>query len=377
MDFHVLMFGPRRCGKSSALSAMIDQFEEITKNSSSDILIEPEASTKLLLESKQQQLKRIFDTHTIQGENWVIDENPSDASYDYIFNIEIKSSKNSYRVIFTDIPGEWLMEEARSKELDAQLDKSQVIMIAIDTPHLVEEEGVYSRSFNITEQVMNFILKMDAKKGQPRLMLFVPLKCEKYYHEKRMGEVNEQIKKQYEILLNTMRNDNIKQAAYTIAITPILTLGGVVFEDFKRDEEGYVDRFNTMEYSRSLYKRPKAAYYKLYEEAPYYAPAFCEQPVLYLLNYIAKNADALKQAQEIKKEKKKEKKFMRRMLETAIVFAFAPIIIASFLNTAAWFILGKLIKDYYFMNSVKKTYLCLKTSGDGYEIIQDPLKLGE
>lgn len=377
MDFHVLMFGPRRCGKSSALSAMIDQFEEITKNSSSDILIKPDTSTKLLLVSKQQQLKKIFQTHTQIGEAWLIDENPDDTLYEYIFDIEIRNSRNTYRVIFTDIPGEWLMEQERSNELDAQLEKSQVIMIAIDTPHLVEEEGAYSRSFNITEQVMNFILKMDAKKGQPRLILFVPLKCEKYYHEKRMDEVNEQIKKQYEVLLKTMENDEIKKASYTIAITPIITLGGVVFEDFQRDAEGYVDRINTMEYSRSLFKRPKAAYYKLYEEAPYYAPAFCDQPVLYLLNYILKNAEALKQAKEIKKKKKKEKLLIQRVFEAAIVVAFAPLIIVNFLNTAAWYILGKLIKDYYFMASVKKTYVCLKTSGDGYEMIQDPLKLGE
>ena len=383
MDIQVLMFGPRRCGKSSALAAMIDQFDEISQSADHEISIVPDADTKGLLANKSRGLKEIFLEHTDPDEIWIIDEDPSAVPYEYAFDLIIRGSENQYRIIFKDFPGEWLMEPGRQREVESFLKKSQAVLIAVDTPHLLEDGGAYSSSFNITEQVTNFLLNLDSEKEQARLLLFVPLKCEKYYHEGRMEEVNGQIKKQYETLLKSIESDEIKRATYTIAITPILTLGGVVFHDFGRDEDGNVDRITTISLSRSLFKRPKYAYYKLYEAAPYYAPEFCSQPVLYLLNYILKNAEVLRQDQKAKKQEKQTKKkrkgissWLQKGFTALIVVTLWPVIVWSLVSGEAWKILRKILKDRFFIAGVQKTYGRLKTSGDGYELIQDPLKLG-
>ena len=77
MDIQVLMFGPRRCGKSSALAAMIDQFDEISQSADYEISIVPDADTKGLLANKSRGLKEIFLEHTDPDEIWIIDEDPS------------------------------------------------------------------------------------------------------------------------------------------------------------------------------------------------------------------------------------------------------------------------------------------------------------
>lgn len=365
-EFRVLMFGPRRCGKTSALSAMIDQFETVSKAADDDIVLTADSSTTELLAGKKTSLMDIFEEHSRKGERWEIDENPDSAMHEYVFTLQVRGSANRYPIIFTDIPGEWLMEKERKKEVDGLLEKSQAVLVAVDTPHLVEDGGAYSRSFNIMDQVENFLMNIKGDSKQARLLLFVPLKCEKYYHEGRMDVVNAAIKEQYGKLLTSLQSSDVKKAAYTVAITPILTLGGVVFQDFGRDEEGFVDRITTM-LSRSLFKRPKHAYYKLYEADPCYKPKYCEQPVLYLLNYVLRIAEVSDKA-----KKKKGGGLFKAAIWLMMVLLFWPLIFVG----GAWEMIHLLKKDTSFLSGVGKTCGYLKTSGDGYELLQDPLRLG-
>ncbi len=366
IEFRVLMFGPRRCGKSSALSAMIDRFEAVSKAADGDITLAADSSTKKLLANKQISLKDIFTEHKEMGERWEIDEAPDYSPHEYTFMLNVRGSGESYKIIFTDIPGEWLMERDKKKNVDNYLKLSQIILIAVDTPHLMEDNGAYSKSFNLMDQVTNFLLSIKNDLTQARMILFVPLKCEKYYHEKRMDEVNKAVKKQYETLLTSLQSSKVKKAAYTVAIIPILTLGGVVFDDFGRNENGFVDRI-TSAISKSLFKRPKHAYYKLYAKAPFYSPEFCEQPVLYLLNYIFRIVQISDQAKG-----KRHLGAFGKAIQTIIVIMFWQVIFVEKL----WGGINHLKTDTPFLSGIRKIYGYLKTSGDGYELIQDPLGLG-
>ena len=364
--FHVLMFGSRRAGKSSMLASMIDSFSALKINTANSISLEASPDTEGLLKNKKDELQDIFQDKNSQSMRWTLDEKPTDASYDYDFTMSIEGSPNRYSICFKDIPGEDIV--TKEDEIRKALAQSQVIMIAIDTPHLVEEDGEHSDAFNIIEQVNALLQTIPQEKDIPRLVLFVPIKCEKYYHEGRMQEIIDAIEVQYEDLLRAFRTGK-RGKLYTVAITPILTLGGVVFRDFERKPSGDVDVIELYDNKHpSLYLRPKAAYYQLYAPAPVFAPKFCEQPVLYLLNFVIRNVEFV-----VRRAKKKG--FLRRVFDLsvallgtiiAIIFHGYPFLIALWKNV---------LQDTVFIESAEKTYEQLKTTGDGYKILQDPLGL--
>lgn len=362
--FNVVMVGSRRAGKSSMLASMIDSFSSLPTSTINEITLTATPDTEEVLKHKKMHLENIYTDKNSKSLEWIIDTNPTDVSYEYEFKMSIKGSPNSYFIRFTDIPGEdFMLKEVEVKEI---LKRSQVIMIAIDTPHLVEENGEHSDAFNITEQINTLLSFM--KQDIHRLILFVPIKCEKYYYEERMQEIVDAIEDQYGDLLTSFRTGKGKNI-YTVAITPILSLGGVVFRDFQRKPNGDVDVIEIYDNQHpSLYLRPKAAYYQLYAPAPVFAPKYCEQPVLYLLNFVIKNARFV-----VKKAQKKG--LLRRFadISIAIVGTFIALIFSGYpILIALW---KNVLQDQIFIESTAKTFEQLKTSGDGYKILQDPLRL--
>lgn len=291
-DFNILMFGSRRAGKSSVLASMIASFDQLGLELAHRISLKPTDQTQLLLENKRDELQTVFRKGKDDPVRWSVDENPTDNPYEYEFQMSIQESPKSYTINFMDIPGEWLKEPEKEKRLVKELNQCQIIIIAIDTPHLMEENGRFHDAFNIPKDISRMIKAIRNQKLQ-RMFLLVPIKCEKYYHEGRMDEVREAVKKGYASLLNELEKRNKKrrnELKHTVAITPIFTMGGVVFDSFGRNQQGIIDIFNQGISIRSLRFRPKVAFYKLYEKAPRFAPKFCEQPMVYLLCFILRTA---------------------------------------------------------------------------------------
>lgn len=145
-DFNILMFGSRRTGKSSILASMIDSFETINKTSTNKITLQATGATARLMTAKKKNLAKIFEEY--KGQNvFLIDEPHTSVSDDYVFTMSAEGSKDVHTIIFKDIPGEWLMTQARKEELDNEISKSQIIIIAIDTPHLMEENGDFNNEW--------------------------------------------------------------------------------------------------------------------------------------------------------------------------------------------------------------------------------------
>lgn len=360
--FNVLMFGSRRAGKSSILASMIQSFEKLESSTENKIKLTALPDTAELLENKRNQLQDIFNMKNRDALCWTIDVGATDVSYDYAFRMTVEGSENSYEICFKDIPGEWIT--TKEGWIKDELAQSQIILIAIDTPHMVEEDGEHSDAFNIIENIDRLLQHIRSEKDVPRLILFVPIKCEKYYHENRMDEVDEAIKTQYADLLTAFATGK-KAQLYTVAITPILSLGGVVFRDFARREDGTVDVIEQFDNCNpSLYLRPKAAYYKLYAPDPEFKPQFCEQPVLYLLNFIMKQVTIL-----VKKAEKKS--LLRRGGDVAL--ALATLYLGGL--PALLLLWKKIFSDKVFRQSALKTVEHIKTTGDGYMLLQDPLGL--
>lgn len=367
-QFNVLMFGSRRAGKSSILSSMIDSFEALKSTTASNITLTATEDTAGILKTKKADLKKIFDMKIQDSMKWVIDTGATQFGDTYTFTMSAPGSEE-HRLCFKDIPGEWLMtNEATLKE---ELKQSQIIIIAIDTPHLIEEDGEHSDAFNIISNVNTLLSYIKSSEDVPRLVLFVPIKCEKYYHEGRMEEVTAAIEEQYENLITALKTGK-KEKLYTVAITPILSLGGVVFRDFLRDENGDVDLIRLQDSKNpSLYLRPKAAYYKLYEPAPVFAPKYCEQPVLYILSFISKQVENLHVLASEKIPQRRRGGLFSGGIFAKVVFTVIALIFNAYpLLILIW---GDMFKDKKFVQTATKTAVHLQTTGDGYKILQDPL----
>lgn len=361
-QFNVLMFGSRRAGKSSVLSSMIDSFEALKSTTANNITLTATDDTADILKKKKADLKSIFEMEIHDPMKWVIDVGGNRVSDTYEFTMSAPGSEN-HMLCFKDIPGEWLM--TKEAALKKELKQSQIIIIAIDTPHLIEENGDYSDAFNIICNVNTLLSHIKSTEDVPRLVLFVPIKCEKYYHEGRMEEVTKAIEEQYEVLLTELRSGR-KKELYTVAITPILSLGGVVFRDFQRDKDGYVDVVERYDSNNpSLYLRPKAAYYKLYEPAPVFAPKYCEQPVLYVLGFISKQVKDMEG-----KAADRRRISPGKVVKNFVLSAFACAIGLPPLALLFW---TDVFSDKTFVQNASQAAVQLKTAGDGYKILQDPL----
>lgn len=198
---------------------------------------------------------------------------------------------------FIDIPGEWFINAEFESKVKDVLRSSQILLIAIDSPHLMEAEGKYHEIYNRAEVITEQIKQAFQGSLEPRMVLFVPMKCEKYKNRGRMKELTDRVLEGYEELITylTAAGDG---RLYTVAISPCITMGGCEFLRFvlPTDEEGNYETDENGEILPDISIDPatghrimnwRAQYRYLTDEDGdhYYEPKDCEQPLLYLLTY--------------------------------------------------------------------------------------------
>ena len=189
LKVQVMMVGGRRCGKTSVLAAMKSNFEQ--QFAETDLTMSyADLETLSILEEKNNEIEEYFlgsDNRTFSP-----DSNPTAEMTTYSLEVGIKDKRDSMQVNFVDYPGEWLADKEHENLLFETMKKSQVLMIAIDTPHMMEEEGKYNERRNFCHRTGEMI-KMALEKARPQrmLVLFVPLKCERYLKDNKINLMNE------------------------------------------------------------------------------------------------------------------------------------------------------------------------------------------
>ncbi len=274
----ILMLGGRRCGKTSVLASMQNCFDKEFGSSNLTITID-DLGTTLDLTNKMNEINQYF--YGDHSENFIPDDHPTREIRRYDLSISLKSkSKGKIRFQFIDFPGEWIKDTSHHEELNNLIDESHVFLIAIDSPHLMEQTqseepdiiGKYNHNHNRSGMI-NEILKKVNLNG--KLILFVPLKCEKYKASNQISLLKHKVKIAYSSIINHVNNDNI---ICTTAITPIFTFGTVEFKRFKRDPDTHdiiIDPNNNT---------PKYPLYGFMDDAKNYPePHYCEQPLVYII----------------------------------------------------------------------------------------------
>lgn len=297
-EIQVMMLGARRVGKTSMLASMYNSFSTVVAGTN---LAMSKKGGKAIDDSLEH-MKALFRKSNIMENDVVpgVSDFSQTQGFDKIdFLLSIAGKKEKPRVIrFVDCSGEWINNRTKEDEVGEEIEKSEVVIIAIDTVLMMEEEGKYNR-LNAVQSVTEFIINNmnpDAMINSKKMVLFVPMKCEKYYHQnnevgsafyqKRMQEINDRIKKEYAQLLNFLTSPNNKKY-FTVGILPVITLGGIEFDEFTSDANDILTENIQYRYCKPLE----------------FAPLFCDRPLIYSLlfvqkkifdNYYAKAYDANK-----------------------------------------------------------------------------------
>lgn len=291
-EIRVLMLGGKRCGKTTVLSSMCAAINTALAGTGLSISVDP--ATQVELDKARASIIEHMKEFEKPLTSCEVDDNPTSAERSYSFSLkrEVNGKGKGSGIPFRihDIPGEWLTNE-NAERVKALIKDCQVILIAIDTPYLVAKMtdkgfGQYHEKYNKSVEITNFFKNvLSAEDLRDRMILFVPIKCERYYHLDRsrhlakfgrhyMQTVTKAVGAGYRELIMYLKSTDELIDHCTIAVTPILSAGGIDFISFREDEQ----------------TGKMVAYYQAPEFLPEsemgYKPKFCEQPMIYMLTYL-------------------------------------------------------------------------------------------
>lgn len=275
---HVMMLGARGVGKTSLLTSMYEQLKPVID--AAHLQLTPDDESAARLGERLAELKSLPETFEATGG---IEGNQDFR--EYTFGLGKIGHKPDMELQFTDCPGGALLSDAPAvqKERIRELVRTcQVIVVAIDAPALMEQliperdkegrviraEGKWNERVNKVFQITAMFKNYYRDLQEDRLILLVPVKCERYLDDPKTAEfMRRLIRESYRELLAFLRTMGQRVA---IAITPVQTVGCVKFWSIRVENGLPVFIF------RSL--GPNATY----------SPKDNEQPLRYILRFFVR-----------------------------------------------------------------------------------------
>jgi hypothetical protein len=260
-ELKITMLGARGVGKTSILTALYDQFASTIGKV--DLQLTADDETMNLLDNRLGQLKAFLDDFEATG-GLEGDENPQYFKFD----LGKKGAKPSLRLIFQDFPGGYLQQNPQF--IKQALTNCIAVIIAVDAPALMEDKGKWHEMINTPKRITNFFQQTYVDLPEPRLIILVPVRCEKYLqNEQDAKNLLHRIKDKYKDLLELFSSENLRDKVACV-VTPVQTVGTVVFSRIEQRNN-----------------KPHFHFRKISHDAEY-QPKDSDQPLLYILSFILK-----------------------------------------------------------------------------------------
>lgn len=338
----VLMMGARRSGKTSLLAGLIDTFRCPTI--ASILKVEEVSDTKA---SNTSNLKhKIKNIQTFMSENQgkvVLNEEYGTEKFnDYTVKVSVPNDSGEMEITFTDANGEfYACGDLHLEEMKKKITEYDIIIVTIDTPYLMESvksgnrlcSKVINKAYNQVDTVHMLLTNLSDDEGlNARLIVFVPIKCEKWAKESQIDNVTERVEEVYSVPIRALKAyKNVE-----VLVLPVETMGNVVFYSHTRPmtlhkADGSNLRCSEVEMggevrlgNGTLYKVQSfdvvqddvQSFIEGYESIglmrPYswfkvlsdrYEPKNCEQLALYILQFLLAKTLLAKQREETKNHK--------------------------------------------------------------------------
>lgn len=256
-EIKVMMFGASRSGKTSILASMYNKRTEVTKygftlhdktkieNEEQDTLLQSVLGMKNLLGTESRFLKM----GALTGGKGV---------FHYSFELGYSNYKKipPTTLTFIDVAGEFFNQTHEQFNTVCELVKDcQILVVAVDTPALLlaKEKGDYGwdNEINCTDALIDAVQYLgvncrEEDEGEPplRMVIFVPIKSERWLHNERAEEYMQLIKKQIE----TVYGDSIaicenEDSRTKVMVMPLETIGGLEFDHHTPTERMRILKF--------------------------------------------------------------------------------------------------------------------------------------
>lgn len=360
--------GGRRAGKTSVLAGLVNtmvngDIKNLLAINDVTVLM-PDQET---LANKIERLKE--SVKSLSGKTFLVDDSKTSSFTTHSLQFEIPGTGNNMTIEFKDANGEFYESRASyDTHGGAPISKEQIIdvvkeadvyVIAIDTPYLMEavnpgnelcDESI-NMAYNHVDDIHSYLTYIDDKDGaDAKLVLFVPIKCEKWVHRGEADKVTQRIKNVYKTVFKAL--DDYKNLQ--VDIIPVETVGAIEFKEHQtamicsnndfvarkccvlnaetevrfgdgtcrqimrddiidEDPEGKISEFHSI-------IRPYSWFHVTGNE---YAPHNCEQLAYYILQFVLKKYIFLKNLEAEKKEKERKKKSWWKYTKIAIIAFFS------------------------------------------------------
>lgn len=360
--------GGRRAGKTSVLAGLVNtmvngDIKNLLAINDVTVLMPDQESLANKIERLKESVK------SLSGKTFLVDDSKTSSFTTHSLQFEIPGTSNNMTIEFKDANGEFYESRASydthggapiSKEqiIDA-VKEADVYVIAIDTPYLMEavnpgnelcDESI-NMAYNHVDDIHSYLTYIDDKDGaDAKLVLFVPIKCEKWVHRGEADKVTQRIKDVYKTVFKAL--DDYKNLQ--VDIIPVETVGAIEFKEHQtamicsnndfvarkccvlngetevrfgdgtcrqimqndiidEDPEGKISEFHSI-------IRPYSWFHVTENE---YAPHNCEQLAYYILQFVLKKYLFLKNLEAEKKEKERKKKSWWKYTKIAIIAFFS------------------------------------------------------
>ena len=240
-DLQVLMLGGRRCGKTAVLASMFHAAKHGAANeyltfSDCTVLKTKGVETQDPLSGKTSELLDLLSRPNTS--TFLVDQKPSKYWWDYRLKIQTRGTNRDFHINFRDVPGEYFRAgNKHQEEVSAYIKQCAVFIVVVDTPYLMESANPenllcndgHNMQVNRLEEIQSFLTNINEENSQAKMVIFCPVKCEKWYNSGRIGDVNKRLREVY----NTAITDLTGYKKMDISIIPVLTAGNIEFVEQK------------------------------------------------------------------------------------------------------------------------------------------------
>ena len=194
------------------------------------------------LNDKTLELINLLETNRDNSNIFLVDKKPTANFWLYKLHLQIPGKHREMDIEFRDSAGEFFEASGtHSQETADYIKDCDVFVIVVDTPYLmgsVEEasKDICPESINLgtnrIKDIQNFLTNIDDNEGKnAKMVVFVPLKCEKWAKEPNgLNKVTERIKEVYATHIQNLS----AFGKMNITIIPMQTSGNILFEEFRK-----------------------------------------------------------------------------------------------------------------------------------------------
>lgn len=133
----IFMVGGRRCGKTTVITSLWSNADKTLAGTNLSLVTDNQLIGAL--QETYDLSESYFDEPDMESFVRVSDDNMSSALKAFQFSLQIAGKKTGIAVQFSDVPGEFFVEPEHYDTVKREIRESHVIIIAIDTPCLMED----------------------------------------------------------------------------------------------------------------------------------------------------------------------------------------------------------------------------------------------